>query len=110
MNAMVTTPEAAAYLDVTPPHIRLLLYRGDLEGKKIGRDLWITKESLAAYKKNRCPAGRPSGTIPRRPSESTRSEDERKYKHQARKGKRPVQKKGSIAGRTDKKGRSSKKG
>jgi excisionase family DNA binding protein len=62
MNAMVTTPEAAAYLDVTPPHIRLLLYRGDLEGEKIGRDLWITKESLIAYRENRRPVGRPPGS------------------------------------------------
>ena len=61
MEEMVTTTEAAAYLNVCAPHIRLLLYRGDLEGRKIGRDLWITKASLIAYKKNRRPAGRPPG-------------------------------------------------
>lgn len=68
MNAMVTTPEAAAYLDVTPPHIRLLLYRGDLEGEKIGRDLWITKESLIAYRENRRPVGRPLGAKSKQPA------------------------------------------
>jgi excisionase family DNA binding protein len=66
MNAMMTTPEAAAYLGVTPPHIRLLLYRGDLEGEKIGRDLWITKESLIAYSENRRPVGRPPGAKSKR--------------------------------------------
>lgn len=68
MNAMVTTPEAARYLGVTPPHIRLLLYRGDLDGEKIGRDLWITKESLMAYRENRRPVGRPAGSKSNRPS------------------------------------------
>jgi excisionase family DNA binding protein len=68
MNAMVTTPEAATYLDVSPPHIRLLLYRGDLKGEKIGRDLWITKESLIAYRENRRPVGRPPGAKSKRPT------------------------------------------
>jgi excisionase family DNA binding protein len=68
VDEMVTTPEAAAYLNVTPPHIRLLLYRGDLEGRKIGRDLWITRESLIAYRDNRRPVGRPPGAKTRRPA------------------------------------------
>lgn len=68
MDEMVTTPEAAKYLDVCAPHIRLLLYRGDLEGRKIGRDLWITKASLVAYKKNRRPVGRPPGAGSRKPA------------------------------------------
>lgn len=68
MNEMVTTPEAAAYLNVCAPHIRLLLYRGELEGRKIGRDLWITKASLIAYKKNRRPVGRPPGAGSRKPA------------------------------------------
>lgn len=70
MDEMVTTPEAAKYLDVCAPHIRLLLYRGDLEGRKIGRDLWITKASLIAYKKNRRPVGRPPGARNRKPMAS----------------------------------------
>ena len=61
VDEIVTTTEAATYLNVCAPHIRLLLYRGDLKGRKIGRDLWITKASLIAYKKNRRPAGRPPG-------------------------------------------------
>ena len=68
MDEMVTTPEAAKYLDVCAPHIRLLLYRGDLEGRKIGRDLWITKASLIAYKKNRRPVGRPPRAGNRKPA------------------------------------------
>jgi len=68
MDEMVTTPEAAKYLNVCAPHIRLLLYRGDLEGRKIGRDLWITKASLVAYKKNRQPVGRPPRAESRKPA------------------------------------------
>ena len=64
---LVTTTEAAAFLGVSAPHIRLLLYRGDLQGRKIGRDLWITKASLIAYKKNRRPVGRPPGAMNRKP-------------------------------------------
>ena len=72
MDEMVTTPEAAKYLDVCAPHIRLLLYRGDLEGEKIGRDLWVTKDSLAAYRENRRPVGRPKGEVSTKPSKNNR--------------------------------------
>jgi excisionase family DNA binding protein len=68
VKEMVTTPEVAEYLRVTAPHIRLLLYRGDLEGEKKGRDLWITKESLIAYRENRRPVGRPAGAKSKRPT------------------------------------------
>lgn len=108
----VTTPEAAQYLNVTPPHIRLLYYKGILRGEKRGRDLWITKESLEEYQRNRRPAGRPEGTVSSEPSKNKRGEREREYqreyKRQLRKSQRPAQSK--VAGRAGKKKRGSKKG
>ena len=110
----VTTPEAARYLGVSAPHIRLLYYNKVLRGEKRGRDLWITMESLEEYQKNRRPAGRPEGTISPRPSKNKRGEREReyqrRYKRELRKGQRPVPGKGKVTGKAGKKERSSKKG
>lgn len=110
----VTTPEAARYLNVTPPHIRLLYYRGVLKGEKRGRDLWITKESLEEYRKNRRPAGRPEGTVSSAPSKNRRGEREREYqreyKRKLRKGERIGPSKVKVAGRAGKKARTGKKG
>jgi excisionase family DNA binding protein len=78
----LTTSEAARYLNVTPPHIRLLYYRGVLRGEKRGRDLWITKESLEEYQRNRRPAGRPEGTISPEQSRNKRGEREREYQRE----------------------------
>lgn len=109
---VVTTPEAARYLGVTAPHIRLLLYNKALRGEKRGRDLWITVESLEEYKKNRRPAGRPEGTISEEPSKNKRGEREReyqrRYKRELRKGRRPAQSKGKAATGVGKKKRSKK--
>ncbi|HKQ08135.1 MAG TPA: helix-turn-helix domain-containing protein [Blastocatellia bacterium] len=114
MAEEMTTPEAARFLGVTPPHIRLLFYKKVLRGEKRGRDLWITMESLEAYQKNRRPAGRPEGTISQEPSENKRGEREREYqreyKRKLRKGQRQGQSTGKTAGGVGKKGRSSKKG
>lgn len=110
----VTTPEAARYLGVTGPHIRLLLYNKVLRGEKRGRDLWITMESLEEYQKNRRPAGRPEGTVSSEPSKNKRGEREREYqreyKRELRKRQRPVQSKGKVAGGVGKKMRNGKKG
>jgi hypothetical protein len=108
----MTTPEAARYLGVTPPHIRLLFYKKMLRGDKRGRDLWITVESLEEYQKNRRPAGRPEGTVSSEPSKNKRGEREREYqreyKRRLRQGQRPEQSK--VAGGAGKKKRTSKKG
>ena len=113
-NKEVTTPEAAQYLGVTAPHIRLLYYNNVLRGEKRGRDLWITVESLEEYQKNRRPAGRPEGTVSEEPSKNKRGEREREYqreyKRRLRKGQRPRQGKGKVTGKAGKKERSSKKG
>src|SRR5436305_378657 len=109
----VTTPEAAQYLGVTPPHIRLLYYKNVLRGEKRGRDLWITMESLDEYQKNRRPAGRPEGTVSSEPSKNKRGEREREYqreyKRQLRKGQRQEQSKGKTAVKVSKKGRNRQK-
>src|SRR5882757_7036145 len=113
MNVEVTTPEAAQYLGVTPPHIRLLYYKGVLRGEKRGRDLWITKESLDEYQKNRRPAGRPEGTVSLEASKNKRGEREREYqreyKRKLRKGQQQGQSKGKTAGVVGKKRGSRKK-
>jgi hypothetical protein len=92
----VTTNEAASYLEVTPAHIRLLVYRGALKGEKRGRDLWVSIRSLADYKKNRRPPGRPEGAISTEPSKNKRGERERiyqrEYKRRLRKGQQPGKK------------------
>jgi excisionase family DNA binding protein len=110
----VTTPEAARYLGVTAPHIRLLLYNNVLRGEKRGRDLWITVESLEEYQRNRRPAGRPEGTVSDEPSKNKRGEREReyqrRYKRELRKGQRPAQSKGKVASGVSKKKHGSKKG
>src|SRR5205085_9545340 len=109
----VTTPEAAQYLGVTPPHIRLLYYKNVLRGEKRGRDLWITMESLDEYQKNRRPAGRPEGTVSSEPSKNKRGEREREYqreyKRKMRKGQQPGQSKGKTAGVAGKRRGSRKK-
>ena len=95
MDEEVTTPEAARFLNVTSPHIRLLYYKGVLRGEKRGRDLWITKESLEEYQKNRRPAGRPEGTVSSEPSKNKRGERERKYQREYKRKLRKSQKSGS---------------
>lgn len=107
MAEEVTTPEAARYLGVTPPHIRLLFYKKVLRGEKRGRDLWITVESLEEYQKNRRPAGRPEGTVSSEPSKNKRGEHEREYqreyKRNLRKGQQQGQSKSKTAGGEGKK-------
>ena len=112
MDDAMTTPEAAQYLGVTSAHVRLLYYRDVLRGEKRGRDLWITKESLGEYRKNRRPAGRPMGTISSEPSTNKRGERERKYqreyKRRSRKAERAEQNKSQVPVNAGRK-RSSKK-
>ena len=102
MDDLLTTPEAAEYLGVTTPHVRLLFYRKTLRGEKRGRDLWITRESLEEYQKNRRPAGRPEGTVSSGPSKNKRGEREREYKRTFRKGQRKGQSKGEVASEASK--------
>jgi excisionase family DNA binding protein len=110
----MTTPEAASFLNVTPPHIRLLYYRGVLRGEKRGRDLWITKESLVEYKKNRRPVGRPEGAVSPEPSQNKRGEREREYqreyKRQMRKSQKSGSKKGQVVSKVSKKTRGGNNG
>lgn len=114
-NVVVTTPEAARFLGVSAPHIRLLYYKEVLRGEKRGRDLWITMESLEEYQKNRRPAGRPEGTVSSEPTKNKRGEREReyqrRYKRELRKKQNPARKKGEVpAGTVAQKRRGTKKG
>jgi excisionase family DNA binding protein len=114
MDDLMTTPQAAEYLGVTAPHVRLLLYNKILRGEKRGRDLWVTVESLEEYRKNRRPAGRPEGTVSSGPSKNKRGEHEREYqreyKRRLRKGQRKEQGEGEIPIEAGKKKRGSRKG
>ncbi len=48
---MLTTTEAARYLNVTTRFIRMLITSGKLKAEKKGRDWDISYDSLAALKK-----------------------------------------------------------
>ena|ERR1051325_10676859 len=100
LNEEVTTPEAARFLGVTPPHIRLLYYKNVLRGEKRGRDLWITRESLDEYLKNRRPAGRPEGTVSSEPSKNKRGEREREYQREYKRKWRKDQRQRQSGGKT----------
>ena len=45
----MSSKEAAEYTGYTPRHIRHLLIHGLLEGRKLGRDWFTTKEALDNY-------------------------------------------------------------
>lgn len=100
MDEEVTTPEAARYLGVSSPHIRLLYYKNVLRGEKRGRDLWITMESLEEYQKNRRPAGRPEGTVSAEPSKNKRGEREREYQREYKRKLRKDQRQRQSEGKT----------
>lgn len=84
-----TTDEAAAYLRVSPGHIRKLVERGDLDARKPARDLLISWTSIYHYEAHRRPVGRPEGAISG-DSHNKRgwreTEYQREYKRRVRKG------------------------
>jgi len=45
----ISVKETAEYTGYTPRHIRQLLGKGLVEGRKFGRDWFTTKEALDAY-------------------------------------------------------------
>lgn len=55
LTKMYGTKEAAAMMGISQRHIRLLLERGEIEGKKLGRD-WIVLS--LGYKRKRKPKQR----------------------------------------------------
>ena len=55
---MYGTKEAAERLGITQRHIRLLLERGEIEGKKLGRDWGVLSLD---YKRKRKPKTRKGG-------------------------------------------------
>jgi len=46
---LIGMEEAALYTGFTTRHIRLLLYKGKIQGKKIGRDWITTIEEINKY-------------------------------------------------------------
>jgi excisionase family DNA binding protein len=56
----LTTDEAADELGVLPVTVRALIQRGRLEAERKGRDYWIRRDELEAYKLRRRRPGRPS--------------------------------------------------
>ena len=49
MDEWMSTKEAAEYTGYSPSNLRYLLRQGKIEGRKLGRDWFTTKESLDAY-------------------------------------------------------------
>lgn len=56
---MYTTKEAASKLGISHQHVRYLLARGKIEGKRLGRD-WVVLS--LDYKRKRRPKVRKGGT------------------------------------------------
>ena len=48
-EGLIGIDEAAEYSGFTTRHIRLLLYHGKIQGKKIGRDWITTREEIDKY-------------------------------------------------------------
>jgi hypothetical protein len=46
---LISLAEAAAEFGVSAGHLRLLVSRGDVKGKKIGRNWTTTRRAVAAY-------------------------------------------------------------
>jgi excisionase family DNA binding protein len=59
-EGLIGIDEAADYSGFTTRHIRLLLFRGKIQGKKIGRDWITTKEEIDKYLKLERKPGRKS--------------------------------------------------
>ena len=53
MGKKITTNEAAAILGFSRQHVGLLIRLKRLKGEKRGRDLWVDKDSVEAYKAER---------------------------------------------------------
>lgn len=57
-NRFITTKQAAARSGYSADHIGLLLRRGMLAGKKMGRDWFVYEQSLDRYVKSNPKPGR----------------------------------------------------
>lgn len=49
MEELLTVAEVARVLKTSVPHVRELLKRGELKGRKIGRAWRVTQDSLRSY-------------------------------------------------------------
>ncbi|MBX2851782.1 MAG: helix-turn-helix domain-containing protein [Phycisphaeraceae bacterium] len=59
--AYLSTAEAADRLNVTQPHVALLIRKGDLKGTKVGRNWIIDERSIEAFERRERPGpGRPA--------------------------------------------------
>lgn len=59
----MTTPEAAAELNVSRAWVWRLIKRGTLAATFRGRDWWVETEEVERYKRERKPAHRPSRPV-----------------------------------------------
>jgi hypothetical protein len=110
-----TTEEAADLLDLeNPASVRRLYGKGKLDGRIVGRVLWITLSSIERYKETRRPPGRPEGTISGE-SQNKRgmreTEYQRDYKRRLRAGLiKPASKRGNGGAKKDGRSSSGRKG
>jgi hypothetical protein len=56
LNSLISLPQAAEVSGLSHSHLRLLIRRGDIWGKKLGRDWFTTSQAIKEYlAKNRHP-------------------------------------------------------
>lgn len=48
-DALISLSEAAAEFHISAGHLRLLVSKGDIEGRKIGRNWVTTRRAVSAY-------------------------------------------------------------
>lgn len=87
-----TSFEAATMLGITESGVRQQVRRGNIEGRKVGRYLWITVEEIRRYKRERNPVGRPVDTITGE-SKNKRGPGETEYQRDYKRRKRAAAKK-----------------
>lgn len=96
-----TTEEAAVILGITESGVRQQYRRGNIDGRLVGRKLWISLEAIRTYRRERRPPGRPIDTITGE-SKNKRGERETNYQRDYKRRVRAALKKGGKAKRSKK--------
>jgi hypothetical protein len=64
LDELITLNEAAKFSGLSPNHLRLLVSRGDIWGRKLGRDWFTTEKSVRNYlSRDRRPGPKPKNKL-----------------------------------------------